>query len=120
MKSLYHFEKLFNAGVTHEEAPDVLSDYMERGAKVAIDWEQEGNDYLARLMVSTLEDEYELDTLGFVFGNEDLDDLTGFTDGKGGDRADESEPYTRCENELLDRFSLLRGDLSEITHSWGD
>lgn len=120
MKSLYHFEKLFDAGVTHEEAPDVLFDYMERGAKVAIDWKQEGNDYTARLMVSTLEDEYELDTLGFVFGNEDLDDLTGFTDGKGGDRADESEPYTRCENELLDRFRLLRGDLAEITHSWGD
>nr|DAK12852.1 MAG TPA: hypothetical protein [Caudoviricetes sp.] len=120
MKSLYHFEKLFNAGVTHEEAPDVLSDYMERGAKVAIDWKQEGNEYQARLMVSTLEDEWELDTLGFVFGNEDLDDLTGFTDGKGGDRADESEPYTRCEDELLDRFGLLRGDLAEITHSWGD
>lgn len=68
MKSLYHFEKLFDAGVTHEEAPDVLSDYMERGAKVAIDWEQEGNDYLARLMVSTLEDEYELDTLGSYSG----------------------------------------------------
>lgn len=31
MKSLYHFEKLVAAGVTHEEAPDVLSDYMERG-----------------------------------------------------------------------------------------
>jgi len=56
MKSLYYFEKLFDAGVTYEEAPDVLYDYMERGAKVAIDWKQEGNDYLARLMVSTLED----------------------------------------------------------------
>ena len=120
MKSLYYFEKLFNAGVTNEEAPDVLSDYMERGAKVAIHWTQEGNDYLARLMVSTLEDEYELDTLGFVFGNEDLDDSTGFTDGKGGDRADEPEPYIRCGNELLDRFGLLLGDLAEITHSWGD
>lgn len=120
MKSPYHFEKLFGAGVSHEEAPDVLTDYRERGAKVALDWTQEGNEYLVRLMVSTLEDEYELDALGYVFGNEDLDDLTGFTDGRNGDRVDESEPYTRCENELLDRFGLLRGDLAEITHSWGD
>ena len=114
----YYFEELFNAGVTSEEVADVLTDYMDYGMHATLDWVQDGNDYTVRLMVSTLEDEYEIDTLGFVFGNESIDDKRGFVDGKNGDHADDSEPFERCEDELLDRFGLLRGDLDEITYPW--
>lgn len=43
---------------------------------------------------------------------------TGFTDGKNGDRADESEPFERCENELLERFGASRDELEEIYRPW--
>ena len=121
MKSIYHFEKLFDAGVPHEEALDVLTDYRERGAKVALDWENDGNIYLVRLLVSTLEDEDELDALGYVFGNADLDDMSTFIDEIGVNGvafSDNPDTFTNYEDELLDRFGLDREDLEEITYSW--
>ena len=60
----------------------------------------------------------DFDSLGFVFGNQDLDDMSAFDDGKNGDRADEAEPYERCENELLDRFGITREDLVYIHMPW--
>ena len=118
MKETQYFEELFNAGVEQEDAKKVLRQYLNAGAKVALDWRRISNDYDVYICTSTVEDEDELDVLGYVFGNEGIDDNTGFTDGKNGDRADESEPFERCENELLERFGVSRDELEEIYQPW--
>lgn len=118
MKETYYFEQLFNAGVEQEDAKTVLWQYLNAGAKVTLDWRRIANDYEVYICISTVEDENELDVMGYVFGNEGIDDNTGFTDGKNGDRADDSEPFERCEDELLDRFGLSRDELEEIYTPW--
>lgn len=118
MKEARYFEELFNAGVEQEDAKKVLRQYLNAGAKVALDWRRISNDYDVYICTSTVEDEDELDVLGYVFGNEGICDNTGFTDGKNGDRADESEPFERCENELLERFGVSRDELEEIYQPW--
>ena len=118
MKETYYFEQLFDAGVKQEDAKTVLRQYLNAGAKVTLDWRRAANDYDVYICVSTVEDENELDVMGYVFGNEGIDDNTGFTDGKNGDRADESEPFERCEDELLDRFGVSRDELEEIYTPW--
>lgn len=101
-----------------EDARKVLSQYLNAGAKVTLDWRRLANDYDVYICVSTIEDENEFDVLGYVFGNEGIDDNTGFTDGKNGDRADDSEPFERCEDEVLERFGLSRDELEEIYTPW--
>lgn len=101
-----------------EDARKVLSQYLNAGAKVTLDWRRIANDYDVYICVSTIEDENEIDILGYVFGNESIDDNTGFTDGKNGDRADDSEPFERCEDEVLERFGLSRDELEEIYTPW--
>lgn len=118
MKETYHFEQLSDAGVKQEDAKKVLSQYLNAGAKVALEWKRTANDYDVYICVSTIEDENEIDILGYVFGNEVIDDNTGFTDGKNGDRADDSEPFERCEDEVLERFGLSRDELEEIRKPW--
>lgn len=121
MKSLYRFEKLFYAGVTHEEAPDVLSDYMERGAKAALRWAKEYNIYLVTLQVSALKDVNEMRDLSNVFGNEDLDDSNTFIDeiGVNGVAFSENlETFISCENVLLGTFGLDRDDVEKTVHNW--
>jgi hypothetical protein len=121
MKSLYHFEKLFAAGVTHDEAPDVLSDYMERGAKAALRWTKEYNIYLVTLQVSALKDVNEMRDLSNVFGNEELEDSNAFIDeiGVNGVAFSENlETFISCENELLGTFGLDRDDVEKIVHNW--
>ncbi len=118
MKETYYFEQLFDAGVEQEDAKTVLRQYLNAGAKVTLDWRRVANDYDVYVCVSTVEDENELDVMGYVFGNEGIDDNTGFTDGKNGDRADESEPFERCEDELLNRFGVSRDELEEIYTPW--
>lgn len=118
MKETRYFGELFNAGVEQEDAKKVLKQYLNAGAKVALDWRRISNDYDVYICTSTVEDEDELNVLGYVFGNEGIDDNTGFTDGKNGDRADESEPFERCENELLEQFSVSRDELEEIYQPW--
>lgn len=112
------FTDRFDEGVSHEEAQDVLREYLNAGAKAKLTWELEGNTYIVKILVNMVEDLDEFELLGFVFGNQDLDDMSAFDDGKNGDRADESEPYERCENELLKRFGLTRDDLDEIYMPW--
>lgn len=121
MKSIYHFEKLFCAGVTHEEAPDVLFDYMERGAKSVLRWTKEYNIYRVTLQVSTLKDVNEMRDLSNVFGNEDLDDSNAFIDEIGGNGvafSENLETFISCENELLDTFGLDRDDVEKIVRNW--
>jgi hypothetical protein len=118
MKETYYFEQLFDAGVEQEDVKTVLRQYLNAGAKVTLDWRRVSNDYDVYLCVSTIDDENELDVLGHVFGNEGIGDNAGFTDGKNGDRADESEPFERCENELLERFCVSRDELEEIYQPW--
>lgn len=112
------FTDRFDEGVNHEEAQDVLREYLNAGAKAKLAWELEGNTYIVKILVSMVEDVDYFEPLGFVFGNQDLDDTSAFDDGKNGDRADESDPYERCENELLKRFGITRDDLDEISVCW--
>lgn len=112
------FTDRFDEGVNHEEAQDVLREYLNAGAKAKLAWELEGNTYIVKILVSMVEDVDYFEPLGFVFGNQDLDDTSAFDDGKNGDRADESDPFERCENELLKRFGITRDDLDEISGCW--
>ena len=104
--------------MNHEDARDTLREYLNAGAKAKLAWELEGNTYIVKILVSMVEDVDYFEPLGFVFGNQDLDDMSAFDDGKNGDRADESEPFERCENELLERFGITRDDLDEIDMPW--
>lgn len=116
MKSLYHFENLFDAGVTHEEAIEVLRDYLDSGAKAALRWTKEYNIYLVTLQVSTTENKNEMRDLSNVFGNEDLDDSNAFIDeiGVNGVAFSENlETFISCENELLGTFGLDRDDIEK-------
>lgn len=112
------FTDRFDEGVNHEEAQDVLREYLNAGAKAKLAWELEGNTYIVKILVSMVEDVDYFEPLGFVFGNQDLDDTSAFDDGKNGDRADESDPFERCENELLKRFGITRDNLEEISVCW--
>ena len=112
------FTDRFHEGVNHEEAQDVLREYLNAGAKAKLAWELEGNTYIVKILVSMVEDVDYFEPLGFVFGNQDLDDTSAFDDGKNGDRADESDPFERCENELLKRFGITRDNLEEISVCW--
>lgn len=112
------FTDRFDEGVNHEDARDTLREYLNAGAKAKLAWELEGNTYIVKILVSMVEDVDYFEPLGFVFGNQDLDDMSAFDDGKNGDRADESEPFERCENELLERFGITRDDLDEIDMPW--
>lgn len=116
--SLEAFTDRFDEGVNHEDARDTLREYLNAGAKAKLAWELEGNTYIVKILVSMVEDVDYFEPLGFVFGNQDLDDMSAFDDGKNGDRADDSEPFERCENELLERFGITRDDLDEIDMPW--
>lgn len=121
MKSTEYFKQKFNEGVEHEEAIEVLRDYLEHGAKAALRWTKEYNIYLVTLQVSTAEDKSEMRDLSNVFGNEDLDDSNAFIDeiGVNGVAFSENlETFIRCENELLDTFGLDRDDVEKIVHNW--
>ena len=107
----------FEAGV-QEDAKLTLKNYLKAGAKTKLAWEREGDTYIVKILVSTVEDLEEFEQLGFVFGNQALDDTSAFDDGKNGDRADDSDPYERRENELLKRFGITRDDLEEISVCW--
>ena len=121
MESTYCFEQLFENGVGHEEAAEVLSDYLERGAKVVLRWTKDYNIYSVTLLVSTLEDENEIDDLSHVFGNEELEDSNAFIDEIGVNGAafsENLETFISCENELLGTFGLDRDDIEKIVHNW--
>lgn len=117
-QQMQDFTARFEEGVSYEDAKNTLREYLDAGAEAMIEWDREGQTYIAKLLVSWPEDLEDCDSLGFVFGNQDLDDMSAFDDGKNGDRADESEPYTRCENELLDRFGITREDIVYIHMPW--
>ena len=117
-QQMQDFTARFEEGVSYEDAENTLREYLDAGAKAMIRWELEGQTYIATLLVSWPEDLGDFDSIGFVFGNQDFDDMSAFDDGKNGDRADESEPYERCENELLDRFGITRKDLVDIHMPW--
>lgn len=108
----------FEVGVQEEYAKPTLKNYLKAGAKTKLAWEREGNTYIVKILVSMVEDVDYFEPLGFVFGNQDLDDTSAFDDGKNGDRADESDPFERCENELLKRFGITRDNLEEISVCW--
>lgn len=121
MKSTEYFKQQFNEGVEHEEAIEVLRDYLDHGAKAALRWTKEYNIYLVTLQVSTAEDKSEMRDLSNVFGNEDLDDSNAFIDeiGVNGVAFSENlETFISCENELLDTFGLDRDVVEKIVHNW--
>lgn len=121
MKNAHYFEQKFNEGVEHEEAIEVLRDYLDYGAKAALRWTKEHNVYLVTLQVSVAEDKNEMRDLSNVFGNEDLDDSNAFIDeiGVNGVAFSENlETFISCENVLLDTFGLDRDDVEKIVHNW--
>ncbi len=121
MKSTEYFEQKFNEGVEPEEAAEVLSSYLDYGAKAALRWTKDYNIYVVTLQVSTLKDVNEMRDLSNVFGNEDLDDSNAFIDeiGVNGVAFSENlETFISCENELLGTFGLDRDDVEKIVHNW--
>ena len=108
----------FEVGVQEEYAKPTLKNYLKAGAKTKLAWEREGNTYIVKILVSMVEDVDYFEPLGFVFGNQDLDDMSAFDDGKNGDSAATSTPFIRCENELLSRFGLKRLDIRCIYNCW--
>lgn len=121
MKETYYFEQLFNAGVEQEDAETVLRQYLNAGAKVALRWKKDANVYLVYLLVSTLEDENEIDQMSYVFGNFELQDSDGFVDGitkTGTALSEDKEVFTYCEGLLLNKFGVSRDELEEIYTPW--
>lgn len=121
MKNAHYFEQKFNEGVEPEEAAELLSDYTEHGAKVALRWTKNYNIYVVTLQVSALKDVNGMRDLSNVFGNEDLDDSNSFIDeiGVNGVAFSENlETFISCENELLEVFGLDRDDVEKIVHNW--
>lgn len=120
MKSTEYFKQKFNEGVEHEEAIEVLRDYLDCGAKAALRWTKEYNIYLVTLQVSVAEDKNEMRDLSNVFGNEELEDSNAFIDeiGVNGVAFSENlETFISCENELLGTFGLDRDDVEKIVHN---
>lgn len=107
----YDFEKLFTRGVRVVDAHQVLWRYLGYGAKVAIEWRRDGSIYIARLLVSTIEDLNELDQLSYVFNNSAIRDFEYFTVRDGLDVAVSKRDR---ETELLNRFGVQRGELENI------
>nr|DAS10353.1 MAG TPA: hypothetical protein [Caudoviricetes sp.] len=121
MKNAHYFEQKFNEGVEHEEAVEVLRDYLDYGAKAALRWTKEYNIYLVTLQVSALKDVNEMRDLSNVFGNEDLDDSNAFIDeiGVNGVALSKNlETFISNENDLLSAFGLERDDIEYIALNW--
>lgn len=121
MKSTEYFKQKFNEGVEHEEAIEVLRDYLDCGAKAALRWTKEYNIYLVTLQVSVAEDKNEMRDLSNVFGNEELEDSNAFIDEIGVNGVafyENLETFISCENELLGTFGLDRDDVEKIVHNW--
>lgn len=121
MKNAHYFEQKFNEGVEHEEAIEVLRDYLNYGAKAALRWTKEFNIYSVTLQVSALKDVNEMRDLSNVFGNEDLDDMNTFVDeiGVNGVAFSENlETFISYENELLNTFGLDRDSIEYVAHNW--
>ena len=121
MKSTYYFEQKFNEGVEHEEAVEVLRDYLNYGAKAALRWTKDYNIYNVTLQVSALKDVNEMRDLSNVFGNEDLDDTNTFIDeiGVNGVAFSENlETFISYENDLLNTFGLDRDSIEYVAHNW--
>lgn len=121
MKSTEYFKQKFNEGVEHEEAIEVLRDYLDCGAKAALRWTKEYNIYLVTLQVSVAEDKNEMRDLSNVFGNEELEDSNAFIDEIGVNSvafSENLETFISCENELLGTFGLDRDDVEKIVHNW--
>ena len=102
------FEKLFTHGVRVVDVHQVLWRYIGYGAKVAIEWERDGGVYIARLLVSTIEDLNELDQLRYVFNNSTIRDFEYFTLRYGEDVEKSKRDH---ETELLNRFGVQRDEL---------
>ena len=121
MKSTEYFKQKFNEGVEHEEAVEVLRDYLNYGAKAALRWTKDYNIYNVTLQVSALKDVNEMRDLSDVFGNEDLDDMKTFIDeiGVNGVAFSENlETFVSYENDLLSAFGLERDDIVYVAHNW--
>lgn len=121
MKDTQYFEELFNAGVEQEDARKVLHQYLNAGAKVALRWKKDANVYLVYLLVSTLEDENEIDQMSYVFGNFELQDSDGFIDGitkAGTALSEDKQVFTYCEDLLLNKLGVSRDELEEIYRPW--